>query len=68
MKKVMMVGGMSCGHCEAAVKKSLLEVQGVQEVAVDLGAGRVEVTGEKLDSKTLKSTVEDAGYEVLSLD
>ena len=33
------VSGMTCGHCEAAVKEELGALGGVTEVAVDLNAG-----------------------------
>ncbi|WP_409228916.1 heavy-metal-associated domain-containing protein [Gudongella sp. SC589] len=64
MKKTMMVEGMSCGHCEMAVKNSLKEVEGVQEVQVDLATGKVEVQGDNLLDKLLMEAVDEAGYSV----
>lgn len=33
------VNGMTCGHCEAAVKEELGALPGVTDVAVELNAG-----------------------------
>lgn len=35
------VSGMTCGHCEAAVKEELGALAGVSDVAVDLNAGAI---------------------------
>ena len=39
------VPGMSCSHCEAAVKAEVSAVPGVASVAVDLATKRVELSG-----------------------
>ena len=36
MKKVLVVEGMMCAHCQAHVQKALEGVDGVQEAVVDL--------------------------------
>ncbi|WP_422487270.1 heavy-metal-associated domain-containing protein [Gudongella sp. DL1XJH-153] len=68
MKKMMMVEGMTCGHCEMAVKKSLSGVDGVQDVVVDLSTGKVEVEGDNLQDNLLIEAVDDAGYEVKEIE
>ncbi len=56
------VTGMSCGHCQKAVKEALEEVQGVSTVEVDLAAGTATVEGAApLDA--LVAAVREAGYE-----
>ena len=65
MKKVLLVEGMSCGHCEKAVKRALGELDGVNNVVVDLGTKKVEVEGENLVDSILIAAIEDAGYDVL---
>lgn len=67
MKKVMLVEGMSCGHCEKAVKNALSEIHGVVSVKVDLASKNVEVDGENLSNETLKAAVEEAGYDVVEI-
>ena len=67
MKKVMIVEGMSCGHCEKAVKVALGEVEGVAAVVVDLATKMVEVEGENLLDNLLNDAVEEAGYDVIEI-
>lgn len=65
MKKVLVVEGMSCGHCKAAVEKALKSVAGVENAVVDLNSETAEVTltGE-VSGDALSKAVTDAGYEV----
>ena len=62
------VSGMTCGHCEAAVKEELGALNGVTEVAVDLNAGGdspVTITSSnELDDAAIRAAVDEAGYEV----
>lgn len=67
MKKILLVDGMTCGHCEKAVKNSLGELDGVSLVEVDLDNKKVEVQGENLQDNLIKEAVEEAGYEVLEI-
>ena len=68
MLKVLKVEGMSCGHCEKAVKNALEEVKGVSSVNVDLGAKKVEVECNDLVDSLLKEAVEEAGYDVVEIN
>lgn len=68
MKKVLTVEGMTCSHCERAVKESLKELNEVLDVKVDLTTGKVEVDGDNLNDKRLKEKVDEAGYEVKNID
>ena len=56
------VEGMSCGHCEAAVRREVEKVGGVESVEVDLDAKQVVVRG-RFDDAAVRSAIEDAGYE-----
>ena len=56
------VTGMSCAHCVLSVREEVSEVPGVTHVDVDLGSGRLTVTGAGLDDEAVKSAVADAGY------
>ena len=60
------VPGMTCGHCESAVKGELGKVDGVTGVEVDLQTKLVTVTGTALDNAALAAAVDEAGYEVAS--
>ncbi len=68
MKKVLVVEGMSCGHCKAAVEKALKSVTGVENAVVDLNSKTAEVTltGE-VSGDALSKAVTDAGYEVVEV-
>lgn len=63
---VINVEGMSCSHCENTVKKSVGALNGVDNVAVDLGAKKVmvEYDPDKVNLDTIKGTIEDQGYDV----
>ncbi|WP_053954823.1 heavy-metal-associated domain-containing protein [Inediibacterium massiliense] len=68
MKKLMMIEGMSCMHCVNHVKNALEEIQGVQEVVVDLqGKNAVIQLSEEVTDEVLKNAVEEAGYEVVEI-
>ena len=62
------VTGMTCGHCEAAVKEELGGLPGVSDVAVELNAGGdspVTITSSnELDDAAIRAAVDEAGYEV----
>ncbi|AMT95202.1 heavy metal transporter [Brevibacterium linens] len=62
------VSGMTCGHCEAAVKEELGSLAGVSDVAVDLNPGGdspVTITSSnELDDAAIRAAVDEAGYEV----
>jgi copper chaperone CopZ len=60
------VPGMSCGHCEAAVRGELTKVVGVANVSVDLTTKDVVVDGADLDRAALVAAIEEAGYEPAS--
>jgi copper chaperone len=66
-KTTLQVTGMTCGHCEKAVKTALLNVEGVSEVSVSLKNGMVEVghDSNKAPVGKLKEAVEDQGYDVI---
>lgn len=57
----LQVEGMSCGSCVKHVTKALNEVPGVNDVAVDLDAGRATVEG-SAEPSALTAALEDAGY------
>jgi copper chaperone CopZ len=59
------VVGMTCGHCVASVTEEVQEIPGVEQVQVDLASGSLTVTSaEPLDDATVRSAVEEAGYQL----
>jgi Cu2+-exporting ATPase len=68
MTKTMNIEGMMCGHCEARVKQSLEQLEGVQEAVVSHENGTAVVTlSAEIGEDVLKKTVEEQGYPVLSV-
>jgi len=57
------VEGMTCNHCKKSVTDAILEVQGVEEVTVDLATGKVEIKGHDVDLELVKIAVEGRGYK-----
>lgn len=60
------VPGMTCGHCEAAVKGEVGKVAGVSQVSVDLSTKDVVITGADLDRAAIVAAIEEAGFEPAS--
>lgn len=58
------VPGMTCGHCEAAVKREVGAVAGVSRVDVDLTTKLVTVSGAALDREAIVEAIDEAGYDV----
>lgn len=66
MEKRIHIQGMSCNHCTARVEKALSKLEGVS-AKVDLQGATVFFTGDVSDA-ALRAAVEDAGYEVTSIE
>ena len=45
MNQTFTVTGMTCGHCEASVKRALLQLDPGAQVQIDRSQNRVEVSG-----------------------
>ena len=57
------VSGMSCGHCESAIRGEVSEVRGVSGVEVSAQSGRLVVTSEQpVDDAAVIAAVDEAGY------
>lgn len=68
MTKTMKIDGMMCSHCEGRVKQSLEGLAQVSQAAVshEKGTAVVTLTAE-VSNDVLKKTVEDQGYNVISI-
>ena len=61
------VSGMSCEHCVRSVTEEVSELDGVEDVAVDLSSGEVTVTGtDQVSREAVRGAVQEAGYELVS--
>lgn len=66
MEKTIKIEGMMCPHCEATVKKTLEELDGVTQAVASHEKGTAVVTLEKdVPFEMLKKAVEDKGYTVI---
>ena len=54
------VEGMTCAHCERAIREAIAAVGGTAEI--DLASGTVQVTG--VDAATAGRAIEESGYKV----
>ena len=60
------VSGMTCGHCEGAVRSELSEIQGVSEVQASSKDGLVTVAStHELEEEAVREAVDEAGYELV---
>ena len=57
------VTGMSCGHCESAIRSEVSEIPGVTAIDVSAATGRLAVTSETLiDDAAVLASVDEAGF------
>lgn len=62
------IGGMMCGHCEAAVRKALEAIPGVASAAADHEKSIAVVDlAVPVDEAAFKKAIEDEGYEYLGI-
>lgn len=57
------VTGMTCGHCEKAVREEVGAIAGVTEIAVSAETGKLSVTHDvPLADAAVIAAVDEAGY------
>lgn len=58
------VTGMTCGHCEAAVRQEVSKVPGIDTVEVDAASGSLRVSSAApVDADAVLAAVDEAGYQ-----
>jgi copper chaperone len=57
------VPAIHCAHCAMSIREEVSEVEGVEDVDVDLDSKLVTVKGLELDDAALRSAIVEAGYE-----
>ena len=69
MTKTIKIEGMMCQHCEAAVKKALEAIDGVESATASHEQKEAVVTlSADVANEVLKKAVEDKDYEVLGIE
>ena len=62
--RIYTVVGMTCSHCVSSVHEEVSELDGVRSVDIDLGSGRVLVSGQGFSDDAVQAAVEEAGYSL----
>ena len=57
------VPAIHCAHCAMSIREEVAEVEGVEEIDVDLDTKVVTIQGRELDDAALRAAIEEAGYE-----
>jgi copper chaperone len=57
------VPAIHCAHCAMSIREELSEVEGVEDIAVDLETKIVTVSGRELEDAALRAAIAEAGYE-----
>jgi copper chaperone len=57
------VPAIHCAHCAMSIREEVSEVDGVEDVAVDLETKLVTVSGSQVDDTAVRAAIEEAGYE-----
>jgi copper chaperone len=65
MNHTFQVKGMTCGHCEMAVKKAIVCLDPEAKVAIDRPAGKVQVESTKA-REVIAHVIAEEGYTVVS--
>ena len=61
------VKGMHCNHCSISVTEKVRQIDGVDDVEVDVSAGSLTFTSRTaVGHDEVRAAVEDAGYELES--
>jgi copper chaperone CopZ len=67
MKKSLSIKGMKCDGCVASVRDALENVTGTSEVSVSLDDAVAHLEFDGDNDRALTNAVEDAGFEVTSV-
>jgi copper chaperone CopZ len=57
------VPAIHCDHCAMSIREEVSEVEGVEEVGVDLESKVVTIRGSELSDEHLRAAIREAGYE-----
>ena len=57
------VPAIHCAHCAMSIREEVSEVEGVEDIDVDLDSKVVTIRGNDLDDAALRAAIAEAGYE-----
>ena len=68
MEKLIKIEGMMCPHCEARVKKLLLETEGISEAEVSHTSGTAAIKlSSPVSDELITKIITDGGYTVTEI-
>lgn len=68
IKKVITIEGMMCSHCQMKVEKSLLELNGVSKVKVNLKDKSATIYSTKIiNNDDIKKVITKLDYKVIDI-
>lgn len=68
IKKVITIDGMMCSHCQMKVEKSLLELNGVSKVKVNLKDKTATIYSTKIiNNDDIKKIITKLDYKVIDI-
>ena len=66
--KIILIEGMSCGHCSKRVEEALKSVKGVKNVSILLEEKKAEVILKtEVYNDVLKQAIEDIGFSAIDI-
>ena len=60
----LQIPNMTCGGCEAKLRKALAPVKGIQDLEVDRRKKLIQIKGDMPEAGIIKA-IEDAGFAVI---
>ena len=57
------VPAIHCAHCGMSIQEEVSEVEGVENVDVDIDSKIVTIRGRELSDERLRAAIQEAGYE-----
>jgi len=57
------VPAIHCDHCAMSIREEVSEVEGVEDVGVDVESKVVTISGRELNDAALRTAIEEAGYQ-----
>ena len=69
IKKIITIQGMMCNHCKNKIESSLLELENVTKVKVNLANKTAEIySNEVINDEDIKKTITNLGYQVTHIE
>ena len=57
------VPAIHCAHCGMSIREEVSEVDGVEQIDVDIDSKVVTIRGHELSDEKLRAAIVEAGYE-----